>query len=258
MNKTALITGASSGIGLELARIHASKGGNLIITARRKEKLATLKDQLEQEYGITVSVIACDLSQPGAAQELYKQVKNNGHKIDFLMNNAGFGLGGKFHELELDRQQQMIQLNVNALVELTYYFLPDLIKKGSGKILNTSSTASLMPGPLQAVYFATKAFVTSFSNAIAEELKGTGVTVTNLMPGATKTEFAAQAELENAALFQKTASAYDVALDGYNAMIDGKLDVISGVTTSQKIMMNLAPLVPKSIILKQVKKLQEV
>jgi short-subunit dehydrogenase len=257
-NKTALITGASTGIGKEFATIHASKGGNLIIVARNESKLNQLKTDLEKQYNIKVVVIAKDLSNLNAPQEIYNEVKKLGIEIDYLMNNAGFGALGKFHELDLARQIEMINLNVTSLTALTHLFLPEFVKRNSGKILNTSSTASFMPGPLQAVYFATKAYVTFFSNALSEELYNTKITVTNLMPGATESEFGATSGMDKTEMFKKTATAYSVALDGYNGMLKGKIDVISGLTLSQKIMMAFIPFMPKKMILKQVRKMQEV
>ena len=165
---------------------------------------------------------------------------------------------GKFHERSLEQDLSMINLNVVALTALSKLFLPDFVARNSGKILNTSSTASLMPGPLQAVYFATKAFVTFLSNAIAEELSDTNVTVTNLMPGATETEFAKTSGMDKTDLFNKTVSARSVAMDGYTGMIQGKMDVISGLTFSQKMMTSMIPLTPKKVLLKQIKKMQEV
>lgn len=256
--KTALITGASTGIGKELAKIHASKGGNLIIIARSESKLNELKKELEQQYKINVLVIAKDLSDVNAPQEIYDEVKKQGIKIEYLINNAGFGALGKFQNVDLARQISMINLNITALTALTHLFLPDFIQQNSGKILNTSSTASLMPGPLQAVYFATKAYVTSFSNALSEELHHTNITVTNLMPGATESEFGAISGMDKTEMFKKTATAYSVALDGYNGMINGKIDVISGLTMSQKIMMAAIPFMPKKMVLKQIRQMQEV
>jgi short-subunit dehydrogenase len=188
---TALITGASTGIGKELATIHASKGGNLIIVARNESKLNKLKQELEQKYNVKVVIIIKDLSDLNAPQEIYNEVKQLGINIDYLINNAGFGALGKFHEIELARQISMINLNITSLTALTHLFLPEFVQRNNGKILNTSSTASFMPGPLQAVYFATKAYVTFFSNALSEELHNTNITVTNLMPGATESEFGA-------------------------------------------------------------------
>jgi short-subunit dehydrogenase len=258
MSKTALITGASSGIGKELATIHAQKGGNLVLVARRESKLQALKKALEQAYGIQVEIIVKDLTQPQAAQHIYDSIKALGIEIDYLMNNAGFGGHGKFHERAWEQDLAMIQLNIIALTHLTRLFLPEFVKRNSGHILNTSSTASFMPGPLQAVYFATKAYVTFFSNALSEELHDTNITVTNLMPGATESEFASTSGMDKTGLFDKTASAYSVALDGYNGMLNGKIDVVSGLTTSQKIMMKMIPFTPKKMLLKQIREMQEV
>jgi len=258
MKKTALITGASSGIGAQMARIHAENGGDIIIVARDEDQLNALKKELEGTFRINVLVISKDLSIPGAAKEVYEQVKSTGLKVDYLINNAGFGGVGKFHERELARDLSMINLNIVALTALTHYFLQDFVKNNEGKILNVSSTASLMPGPMQAVYFATKAYVTFLSNAIAEELSDTNITVTNLMPGATETQFGKISGMDKTPLFEKTVSARSVAEDGYNGMMAGKLDVISGISVGQKIAMYLLPLLPKKMILKQVRKMQEV
>ena len=258
MINVALITGASTGIGKELAHIHAAKGGDLIIVARSKEKLEALKTELKKKYSSEVIVIAKDLSKPEAAQEIYAEVKKAGIDIDFLINNAGYGALGKFHELDYDRQISMINLNVTSLTAMTRLFLPDFVKRNQGKILNTSSTASFMPGPLQAVYYATKAYVTFFSNALSEELSDTNITVTNLMPGATETEFGATSGMDKTVLFKKTATARSVAEDGYSAMLKGKIDVVSGLTGAQKMMMAMIPFIPKKVLLKQIRKMQEV
>jgi len=258
MNNIALITGASTGIGRELARIHAAKGGDLIIVARSADKLLELKSELEQQFSVQVKVIVKDLGHANAPQEIYKEIKDAGLSIAYLINNAGFGGLGKFHEQDPQLQVNMINLNVLALTVLTRLFLPDLIKQNKGSILNVSSTASLMPGPLQAVYFATKAYVTSFSNALSEELHNTKVTITNLMPGATETEFGGRSGMDKTEMFKQTVSARSVAEAGYKGMLKGKLDVISGLTTSQKMMMSMLPLMPKKMILKQIRQMQEV
>lgn len=258
MKNVALITGASTGIGKELATIHASKGGDLIIIARGVKKLTELKTELEKTYGVEVMVLAKDLSQPNAPQEIFDEVSKANIRIDFLINNAGFGGRGKFHEREWEQDLSMINVNILALTTLTRLFLPEFVKRDSGKILNTSSTASLMPGPLQAVYYATKAYVTFFSNAIAEELYDTNVTVTNLMPGATDTEFAKTSGMDKSNLFDKAFPAIHVAQEGYDAMMEGKIDVVSGLTGSQKVMMRMLPFIPKKTMLKQVRQMQEV
>lgn len=255
--KVALITGASSGIGKELARLHASRGGDVVLVARRAEKLGALTAELQSKHGVRVSVIAKDLVQPTAPREIYEAVKTAGIEVDYLINNAGVGGQGAFHERRWEDDLSMIQLNVVALSALTRLFLPDFVARGSGRVLNVSSTASLLAGPLQAVYYATKAYVTSFSNAIAEELSGTGVTVTALLPGATETEFAQVSEMDKTPLFaNKLASAAAVAAAGYEGMLAGKLDVIAGLTFGQKLMMSAVPFTPKSVLLRQVHEMQ--
>lgn len=260
MKNVALITGASSGIGKALAHVHAERGGDLIIVARSEDKLNALQLELTQRKGVNVKVIVKDLTEKDACREVYEEVKNEGITVDYLINNAGFGGVGKFHERDWEKDHAMIELNIVALTALTRFFLPDMVARGEGKILNVSSTASLMPGPLQAVYFATKAYVTSFSNAIAEEVSDSGVTVTALLPGATKTEFAARSGMDKTELFQSADvfSAESVARDGYEAMMAGELDVITGVTFAQRMMMKAAPLVPKKVIMSQIRKMQEV
>ncbi len=258
-DKTALITGASSGIGRELARIHAKEGGDLVIVARSEDKLEQLKKELEDSHSIRVTVIAKDLTRPQAAQEIFGAVKEAGIEIEYLINNAGFGGHGLFHERSWDEELAMIQLNVVTLAALCHLFLPEMVRRDRGRILNVSSTASLPPGgPMQSVYFATKHFVTAFSYGIAGELAGTQVTVTALMPGATETEFAATSGMDKTDLFKDTASARSVAQDGYDAMMAGKLDVVSGLTFAQGLMMKSIPFTPKRMILKQIRKMQEI
>lgn len=257
-NKVALITGASTGIGKEFAHIHAEKGGDLVIIARSKEKLEALKKELESKHSIKVMVIAKDLSFPDAPEEIYDEVTKAGIDVSYLINNAGFGGLGKFHERKWEEDLAMINLNIVALTAFTRLFLPDFVKRNEGKVLNVSSTASLIPGPLQAVYYATKAYVTSFSNAVAEELHDTNVSVTALLPGATESEFGRVSGMDKTDMFNKPFKARGVAEDGYNGMLKGKLDVISGITFSQKLMFPMTKIVPKKVILKQVRKMQEV
>jgi short-subunit dehydrogenase len=257
MKKTALITGASSGIGKQFAILHAQNNGDLIIIARSEKDLKGLKAQLESQYEINVQVIVQDLTEQDAVDQILEQVITSGQQIDYLINNAGFGGSGLFHKREWEKDQSMIQLNVIALTELTRKILPQMVKRNSGKIMNVSSTASLMPGPLQAVYFATKAYVRSFSNALSEELSNTNITVTNLMPGATETGFAKTAGLEDSVLFKDTASAESVAQKGYNAMLKGSMDQKAGVSLGQRIMLNALPLTPKKAVLKMIRKMQE-
>ena len=258
MKKVALITGASSGIGKELAIIHAENGGDLVLVARRENKLLELKQELKNKYHVNVEIIIKDLTQLNAPQDIYDEVTKNGIEIEYLINNAGFGGHGKFHQRSIEDDLAMINLNIVALTLLSKLFLPDFVKRNSGRILNVSSTASFMPGPLQAVYFATKSYVTFLSNAIAEELHSTNITVTALMPGATETEFAKVSNMDKTDLFEKTVSAHSVALEGYNGMMSGKIDVVSGLKPMQKIMMKMIPFTPKKMILKQVRQMQEV
>lgn len=256
--KLALITGASSGIGRELAQLHAERGGDLVLVARSEDKLQQLAETLRSQHGATVTVIAKDLTQADAPQAIYDAVTATGAQVDYLINNAGFGGRGKFHERAWADDLAMIQLNVVALTALSRLFLPDFVARNAGRILNVSSTAALMPGPLQAVYYATKAYVTYLSNAVAEELHDTAVTVTALMPGATETEFGRVSGMDKTELFQKTASARDVAVAGYEGMLAGKLDVYAGLTLAQKAMLVFVPVTPKPVILSQIRKMQEV
>ncbi len=258
MQKVALITGASSGIGRQLAIIHAKQKGDLIIVARREDELNNLKQELEKKYSVQVKVIPKDLTRPEAAREVYDEVKGAGIEVEYLINNAGFGGRGKFHEREWEQDFSMIQLNIVCLTALCRYFLPGFVKRNSGRILNVSSTASLLPGPLQAVYYATKAYVTFLSNALAEELHDTDVTVTALLPGATETGFARTSGMDKTTLFNRPASAQSVAQDGYDGMLAGKLNVISGVTLTQKMALATIPFTPRKLLLNQVRKMQEI
>lgn len=257
MSNTALITGASSGIGKQLCVIHAERGGDLIVVARSERQLNGFQAQLESQYDINVHVIAKDLTLPNAVNEIYLELQQKNITVDFLINCAGFGGTGLFHERDWETDQSMIQLNILALTELCSKFLPAMVARNQGRIMNVSSTASLMPGPLQAVYFASKAYVTSFSNALSEELKDTNVTVTNLMPGATETNFAKTAGLENSPLFENTVRPEGVALTGYNAMLEGKMNITTGINLVQSILLKVLPFIPKKLILNQVRKIQE-
>ncbi len=187
MANTALITGASSGIGLELAKVHAQKGGDLVLVARSQAKLEALKAELESQFDINVTVLPADLAKPDSAHSLFAQTEAAGIQIDILINNAGFGGHGHFHERALEDEQAMMQVNMVTLTNLTHLYLKGMVERNKGKILNVSSTASFMPGPLQAVYYATKAYVTSFSQAVAEEVREHNISVTALCPGAVAT-----------------------------------------------------------------------
>jgi uncharacterized protein len=227
---TVLITGASFGLGADFAQLFAADRYDLILVARSEDRLLALQEKLTTKYNIKSSVIACDLAKSHAAFELKAELDRKNLQVDVLVNNAGFGDFGLFHEIDALRQQQMIDLNVTTLTLLTRLLLPDMIKRKQGKILNVASTASFQPGPLMAVYFATKSYVLSFSAALANELKGTGVTVTALCPGATETHFVQHANLDDSKLFKrmKPATSMDVAKFGVDALHKGKVVAVHG------------------------------
>lgn len=230
--KTALITGASAGLGLDFAELFASDGISLVLVARRRELLEKVAATLSKRHAqIRIDIIDMDLGQPGAGQLLFERVKLLGVHVDFLVNNAGFGSNGVFLNLPLGTEMQMIDLNVRTLVELTHLFLPAMIAKRSGGILNVGSSAGFQPGPFMTTYYATKAFVLSFSEALHEELKGTGVACCLLAPGATATEFAKVAGTAGTHLFKSgnVAKSMDVAKCGYNGLSSGKAIVIPGL-----------------------------
>jgi hypothetical protein len=230
MTKTALITGASSGIGLELAKIFASKGNNLVLVARNKSKLAELKAQIENQYKISVYVIAKDLSAINSAKEVYEETVGQSTQIEYLVNNAGFGDFGFFHESNWNKQQEMLNVNITALTHLTRLYLPDMVKYGSGRIMNLGSTASFQPGPMMSVYYATKAYVLYFSEAINNEVRDKGVTVTALCPGPTESGFQEAAVNTESRLVKgkKLPTAKEVAEYGYKAMMNGKAVAVPG------------------------------
>ena len=248
--KTALITGSYGGLGSCFVDIHAGNGGNLILVGRSQKKLDEQAESVKKQYGVEVHTIAADLSAPEAAQMIYDTCRENDWTVDYLINNAGFGGQGDFaRERTMEQDMSMIAVNIEALTRLCKLFLPDFIERGNGKILNVSSTAATMPGPLQAVYFASKAYVTSLSNALWRELKGTGVTVTALMPGAMKTGFISTGGLTDTKMFSNAVDPMAVAQDGYEGMLTGKLNVTSGLPGWQKPMMSMAPLFPKKAML---------
>jgi short-subunit dehydrogenase len=225
---TALITGASGGIGYELAKLFARDHHNLVLIARSADKLAQVANEL-QAHGVTVKTIALDLTAPPAPRFLFDQLQREGIAIDILINNAGFGAYGEFAEIPETEILGQIDLNIRALTELTRLFLPPMIARHSGRIMNVASTAAFQAGPLMAVYYATKAYVLLFSEAIANELRNTGVTVTCFCPGATHTDFPKRAGVENSRIFKLGAmTAAKVALDGYRAVMEGRTLAISG------------------------------
>lgn len=246
---TALITGASTGIGLELAKLHARRGGNLVLVARSTDKLLALKQELEQSHPINVTVITEDLSNASSAERIFKHTQALGIEIDILINNAGFGGHGQFYQRELKDDLAMMQVNMASLTALTHFYLQAMIARKRGKILNVSSTASFMPGPLQAVYYATKAYVTSFSQALAEEVSQHNVSVTALCPGPVDTHFVAAGNLQGVDAWKDAKSASSVAQCGYKAMEKGQL--IAFNDGKLKFMLNwITPLLPRKTVLK--------
>jgi short-subunit dehydrogenase len=228
-SQTALITGASFGIGLEFARIFAREGYNLVLVARSADRLRQLASELENNHSSRSLILATDLTEPGASAYILDQTTRAGLQVDVLVNNAGFGQYGMFAENDLEQCLRQTQLNVTTLTHLTRLYLPVMIKRRSGRILNVASTAAFQPGPLMAVYFATKAYVLHFSEALANELNGTGVSVTCLCPGATATEFHKRANATGQRLLKfGSMDARTVAEAGYRAMVAGKPVVISG------------------------------
>ncbi len=234
MNKElpyALITGASGGIGYELTTLMASKGHNLIIVARSEEKLTGIAADLQKRFKVQVVFFAVDLAHEAERIKLIEFIRLNNYKINILVNNAGFGDAGYFAEADWEKNERMIQLNITALTHLTREFLPDLIKAGKGRILNVASLAGYLPGPLMSVYYATKSFVVSFSDALYNELRGTGVTVTTLSPGPVETNFFTEAGAAEARINKllKPASAKSVAKFGYKRMMKGRKRAIQGI-----------------------------
>lgn len=227
---TVLITGASGGIGYELAKLFARDHHNLVLVARSADKLAQVAAEL-QPLGVIVKTFALDLAQPPAAKFLFDQLQREGTAVDVLINNAGFGVYGEFARMPEGEILGQLALNVTALTELTRLFLPPMVQRRSGRIMNVASTAGFQPGPHMAVYYATKAYVISFSEAIANELRGSGVTVTCFCPGATHTGFANRSGTEKSRLFKVLGgmSAEKVALDGYRAVMEGRTLAISGL-----------------------------
>jgi short-subunit dehydrogenase len=250
MKNTALITGASNGIGLELAKIHASKGGDLVLVARNKFKLDEIKIELEKQFKISVYTIGKDLSLINAAQEIYNETNKENIQVDYLINNAGFGDFGMFAETDWNKELQMINLNITSLTHFTKLYLQDMVKRRSGKIMNVASTAAFQSGPTMSVYCATKAYVLSFTEAISNEVIDKGITITALCPGATETGFQAAGGLDDSKLFKdkKLPTAKEVAQYGYASMIKGKTVAIHGIMNY--LMSNSIRFIPRSLVLK--------
>ncbi|WP_298429763.1 SDR family oxidoreductase [uncultured Jannaschia sp.] len=248
----ALITGASGGIGRALATLHAKRGGDLIVTARRLPELETLARELKDAHGVNVTPVAADIgTQEGLATIL---AATEGQEIDILINNAGFGGRGRFVERPLADDLNMVDVNIVAVMTLCHAIGTRMVARGQGRILNVGSTAGMLPGPLQATYFASKAFVNSFSQALDEEMRKDGVTVTVLAPGYVATDFAARADLEGTALTKGGSTPDAVAKVGYDAMMKGKLVAIN--EGQLKVATRLLGLLPRRQVLKMARRMQ--
>lgn len=257
-NKYALITGGTSGIGFELAKLFAADQYNLVIVARNEQELALSAETLKQQ-GVEVITISKDLFDRQSPFELYQEVKAKGIEIDVVVNDAGQGVYGEFVDIELERELDIIQLNIAAVVVLTKLFLKDMVARNSGRILNVASIAGKVPGPYQAVYHGTKAFIHSFNEAVRSEVKASGssVTITSLLPGATDTDFFNKADMEASKVVQegKLGDAATVAKDGYEALMAGKDMVISGFMN--KVQVAMANVMPDSTAADNMRKTQE-
>lgn len=255
-HETVLITGASSGIGLELARIFAAHQFDVVLVARSQSKLEQLAQQLRAKNDIRTHVIPADLSRPEAPREIFSELMRRAVQIDNLVNNAGFGAYGEFAQTNIEDELEMITVNITALTHLTKLFLPGMLRRKHGRIMNVASTAGFQPGPLMSVYYATKAYVISFSEAIANELKGSGATVTCLCPGPTESAFAVRADMQKSRLFKMgKMSSRAVALVGFRAMMKGKTLVISG--TRNKVLVQSVRFAPRKLVTAIARTLQE-
>lgn len=255
--KYTLITGASSGIGYELASVFAKNNHNLILVARSTAKLESLKSEIEKNFQVVAEIITLDLAKQNSAEELFSIVGKKKLNVDILVNNAGFGDHSLFLSEDSTKIEEMILLNILTLTKLAKLFLPKMVENKYGKILNVASTAAFQPGPLMSVYYATKAYVLSFSEGLYEELLGTGVSVTALCPGATISGFQEAANLSNVALmeFMKLPTSKDVAEFGFTALMNNKAVAIHGFMNS--FMAKSAAFIPRMLVRKLVMKIQE-
>jgi uncharacterized protein len=253
---TALVTGASGGIGEELARLFAADGHGLVLVARGEEKLRRLAEELESKHNVGARVVASDLSRADAPREIFEELEREGVRVDALVNNAGIGSYGLFAETELGQELELLQINVVALTQLTKLFLPAMIERRRGYVCNVASTAAFQPGPLMAVYYASKAYVLSLSEALANECEGTGVVVSALCPGPTETGFVAAAGMQESKLFDRGAmTARDVALAGYRGLLAGKTIVIPGARNA--LLARTVGMMPRGLVAKVVRGIQE-
>jgi uncharacterized protein len=253
---TALVTGASGGIGEELARLFAADGHDLVLVARSRDKLARLAEELEAKHGVSANVLASDLARPESPREIFEELRGAGLRVDALVNNAGFGSYGLFAETDLKQELEMLQVNVVALTHLTKLFLPAMLARRHGYVMNVASTAAFQPGPLMTVYYASKAYVLSFSEALSNECEGTGVRVSALCPGPTETGFVAAAGMGDSKLFDRAVmDARTVAEAGYRGMLAGKAVVIPGFRNN--LLARGIGLFPRGLVTKVVRGIQE-
>lgn len=252
-----MITGASSGIGLELARVHASHGHDLVLVARSEGRLRKLKEEAEGEHGIRATVLPADLSDTGAPERIRRETEQRGIEIEYLANNAGIGDSGPFHRSDWARQSDIMQINMHALTHLTRLYLPGMVRRESGRILNVASTAAFYPGPLMSVYYASKNYVLAFSEALAGELSESPVTVTALCPGPTKSGFQSTADIRDTPLVRLSplAGAGEVARFGFRQMMKGRPVAVPGLLN--KLSVQLSRVTPRWLARKVVRKLQQ-
>jgi short-subunit dehydrogenase len=252
----ALVTGASGGIGEELARLLAADGRDLVLVARRRDKLEALAAELGAKHGVRAHVIAADLARPEAPREIFDELRHAGVGVEVLINNAGFGSYGPFVETDLRAELDLLQVNIAALTHLTKLFLPEMVSARRGYVMQVASTAAFQPGPLMAVYYASKAYVLHFSEALANELEGTGVVVSALCPGPTETGFVAAAGMGESKLFERGAmGAREVAEAGYRGMLAGKTIVIPGLRNN--LLARAVGFMPRGLITRIVRGIQE-
>ncbi|HEV2765323.1 MAG TPA: SDR family oxidoreductase [Pyrinomonadaceae bacterium] len=254
--RIALVTGASGGIGYELAKLLASDGYDLTLVARSRDKLARVAEELGRDYGVGARVVVSDLARPESPGEIFEELRGEIERVEVLVNNAGVGSYGLFAETDLRAELDLLQINVVALTHLTKLFLPEMIRRKRGRVMNVASTAAFQPGPLMAVYYASKAYVLSLSEALANELEGTGVTVTALCPGPTETGFVAAARMSESKLFDRGAmDARSVAVAGHRGMKDGKAIVIPGFRNA--LVARTVGFFPRGLVTKVVRRIQE-
>lgn len=257
MRKTALVTGASAGIGLELARLFSRRSNDVVLAARRGERLRQIAADLESAHDVTAHVVVVDLAEVDGARRLFDEVTGRGIEVEYLVNNAGFGTFGPFVETHPRETMDLIRVNIGALTELTALFLPAMVRRHRGRVLNVASAAAFQPGPLMATYYASKAYVLHFTEALNEELEGTGVSATALCPGPVRTEFHRVAGMETSGLVldKRLISVERVAEAGYEAMMRGRAYVVPGLAT--KLLSFGVRFAPRRFVTKFVRRLQE-